>query len=83
MSNQNDARDPKLAQLDALLPQMPAAIVECVQKHGFHKLAAAVYELPEINEKTVGAFLGTKLATQKLEWSEIVSGLKALQGLRS
>ena len=78
MSNKND---PKLAELDALLPQMPEAIVTCVANHGFHKLAAAVYGLPEINAQTVGAMLGTKMATQKLEWSEVVSGLKALQGL--
>lgn len=82
MSN-NNPTDPKLAQLDALMPQMPQEIVECVQKHGFHKLAAAVYGVPEINERTVALDIGTKLATQKLEWSEIVSGLKALQTLRS
>lgn len=82
MSNTN-APDPKLAQLDALMSQMPAEIVECVQKHGFHKLAAAVFGLPEIDERAVALDIGTKMATQKLEWSEIVSGLKALQSLRS
>ena len=72
----------KEAQLDALMAQMPSEIVDCVQTHGFHKLAAAVYGRPEVNERTVAEFIGTKIAMQRNEWSEIVSGLKALQNLR-
>lgn len=72
----------KEAQLDAMMAQMPAEIVTCVQTHGFHKLAAAVYGLPEVNERTVAEFIGTKMASQRGEWSDIVAGLKALQDLR-
>ena len=71
----------KTAELDAMLSQMPAEIVQAVATHGFDKLAAAVYGLPEINEHTVAAFIGTKLATQQQEWRDITSGLKALQNL--
>jgi hypothetical protein len=84
MSNKHDAPEQKLAQFDAFmqdLPELSPEIRQCVATHGFHKLAAAVYGLPEINEQTVGMFFGTKLASQKLEWSTIVSGLKALQNL--
>jgi hypothetical protein len=78
MSNPTD----KNAELDAMMPQMPAEIVQAVQTHGFHKLAAAVYGLPEINEHTVAEFIGTKLATQQQEWRDITSGLAALTSLR-
>mgnify|MGYP001170004174 CR=1 FL=1 len=78
MSNNAD----KTAELDAMMGQMPAEIVQCVQTHGFHKLAAAMYDLPEINEHTVAEFIGTKLATQQQEWRDITSGLAALQKLR-
>lgn len=71
--------DPKTAELDALMSEMPSEIIECVQKHGFDKLAAAVFGLPEINAQSVGQFFGTKLATQQREWKEIVSGLKLLE----
>lgn len=80
MSNQNDTD--KTAELDALMSQMPAEIIQAVQTHGFDKLAAAMYGVPEINEHTVASILGTKMAMQQREWREIVSGLKALQGLR-
>ena len=83
MDNNANKPDPKLAQLDALMSDMPPAIVECVRKHGFHKLAAAMFEIPEINERSIALHIGTKLATQKLEWSDIVSGLTALKSLGS
>lgn len=79
MSNTNDKT---ATELDALMGHMPAEIVEAVQRHGFHKLAAAVYGLPEINEQTVAQFIGTKLATQQQEWRDITSGLDALKNLR-
>lgn len=79
MSNKTDD---KTAELDAMMDKMPAEIVQCVQTHGFHKLAAAMYGLPEINERTVAEFIGTKLATQQQEWRDITSGLVALKNLR-
>ena len=72
----------KTAELDAMMSQMPAEIVQAVATHGFHKLAAAVYGLPEINEHTVAEFIGTKLATQQQEWRALTSGLTALKNLR-
>lgn len=72
----------KTAELDAMMDKMPAEIVQCVQTHGFHKLAAAMYDLPEINEYTVAAFIGTKLATQQQDWRAITAGLNALSSLR-
>jgi hypothetical protein len=68
--------------LDALMPHMPDVIKEAVAKHGFDKLAAAMFELPEINEKTVATFIGTKLAAQQQDWAQIVAGLTALRDLR-
>lgn len=70
------------AELDKLMSQMPAEIIRCVETHGFDKLAAAMYGLPEINERTVGEFIGTKLATAQQEWRDITSGLQALKNLR-
>jgi hypothetical protein len=81
MSNKVDVSE-KIAQLDTLLEQMPAEIVQCVQAHGFHKLAAAVYGVSEIDERSVTALIGTKLATSQQEWRAITSGLRALQKLR-
>lgn len=78
----NNTTDKTAAELDALMSHMPAEIVQAVQQHGFHKLAAAVYDLPEINERTVAQFIGTKLATQQQEWRDITSGLDALKNLR-
>lgn len=78
--SKNDAD--KTAELDAMMSQMPAEIVRAVQTHGFHKLAAAVFGLPEINERTVAEFIGTKLATQQQDWRVITSGLDALKKLR-
>lgn len=78
--SKNDAD--KTAELDAMMSQMPAEIVQAVQTHGFHKLAAAVFGLLEINERTVAEFIGTKLATQQQDWRVITSGLDALKKLR-
>ena len=76
----NDAT--KTAELDAMMAQMPEEIVQAVRTHGFHKLAAAVYGLPEINEHSVSQFIGTKLATQQQEWRAITEGLEILKKLR-
>ncbi len=82
MSDRNTLDDAKLAQLDAMLSQMPTEIVQAVQMHGFDKLAAAMYGLSEINEHTVAQYLGTKLAAQQQDWRDIVSGLQSLQTLK-
>lgn len=78
----NNTETDKTAELDAMMSQMPSEIVQAVQNHGFHKLAAAVFGLPEINERTVAEFIGTKLATQQQDWRAITSGLDALKKLR-
>jgi len=72
----------KTAELDAMMDKMPAEIVQCVQTHGFHKLAAAMYDLPDVTAHSVAQLIGTKIATQQQEWRDIVSGLDALKNLR-
>lgn len=72
----------KEAQLDELMAHMPQEIVACVQTHGFNKLASAVYGIPHSDERAIIELIGTKLASQRQDWSEIVSGLAALRALR-
>jgi hypothetical protein len=58
-------------------PELRAA----VQQFGFHKVAAKMFGVAEISEKTASEIVGTKLMTRLAEWRQVETGLKALQGL--
>lgn len=54
---------------------------EALQRFGFNKLAAAMYGVDEINEKTAATIVGTKLMTRLAEWKQVSVGLAALKEL--
>jgi len=54
---------------------------EAVQRFGFHKLAASMYGVEEISEKTAAEILGTKMMTRLAEWKLVNTGLAALKDL--
>jgi hypothetical protein len=52
-----------------------------VQRFGFDKVAAKMYGVEEINEKTASEIIGTKLMTRLAEWRTVSTGLRALRSL--
>lgn len=52
-----------------------------VQRFGFDKLAAKMYGVEEINEKTASEIIGSKLMTRLAEWRQVEKGLDALASL--
>jgi hypothetical protein len=54
---------------------------EAVQRFGFDKLAAKMYEVDEVNEKTASTVIGTRLMTRLAEWRQVTTGLSALKDL--
>ena len=62
---------------EAISPQLR----EAVQRFGFHKVAAKMYDVPEIYDGTATRIIGTKLMTRLAEWREISTGLAALKAL--
>lgn len=54
---------------------------DAVQRVGFAKLAAKMYGVEEINEKTASSIIGTKLMTRLAEWKQVSTGLAALKDL--
>lgn len=54
---------------------------DAVQRFGFDKVAAKMFGVPEITEKTASEIVGTKLMTRLAEWRQVETGLNALVGL--
>jgi len=52
-----------------------------VQRFGFDKVAAKMFGVPEINEKTASEIVGTKMMTRLAEWRQVETGLDALMSL--
>lgn len=67
--------------MDDILQQIPAELKQALQTHGFHKIAAKMYGVEEINLKTASEILGRKLLARRSEWNTINSGLAALKDL--
>lgn len=54
---------------------------EAVRRFGFHKVAAAIYGVNEINEKTASEIIGSHLMTRTAEWRSVTAGIESLRGL--
>jgi len=54
---------------------------ESVQRFGFDKVAAKMFGVEEINEKTASVLIGTSLMTRLAEWNQVSVGLAALKDL--
>ena len=67
--------------MDDIMQFMPAELKQAIQTHGFHKLAAKMYGVDEINVKTASEIIGRKLLERKAEWNTINTGLAALKDL--
>lgn len=52
-----------------------------IQRFGFDKIAAKMYGVAEINEKTASEIIGSKLMTRLAEWRQVEKGLDALASL--
>lgn len=52
-----------------------------IQRFGFDKIAAKMYGVEEINEKTASEIIGSKLMTRLAEWRQVEKGLDALASL--
>lgn len=64
--------------LDNSIPQQ---LRDAIAKFGFAKVAAQMYGVPEINEKTASVIVGTNLMTRLAEARQIETGLAALAEL--
>ncbi len=51
---------------------------DAVQRFGFDKVAAKMFGVPEIDEKTASEIVGVKLMTRLAEWRQVETGLNAL-----
>jgi hypothetical protein len=60
-----------------ITPEIRAA----VQRFGFNKVAAKMYGVDEINEKTAATIVGTNLMNRLSEWKQVTTGLAALKDL--
>lgn len=67
--------------MDNLEQYISPELREAVQRFGFHKVAATVFGVDEINEKTASTIVGTKLMTRLAEWRQVSAGLAALKDL--
>lgn len=54
---------------------------EAITRFGFDKVAAKMYGVETINEKTASTIIGTKMMTRLSEWKNINAGLAALKDL--
>jgi hypothetical protein len=61
----------------AISPQLR----EAVRRFGFHKVAAKMYGVDEIDDVVAAKIIGTKLMTRLAEWKEVSVGLAALKTL--
>ena len=59
-------------------PFISPELHEAVRRFGFNKVAAQMYGVDEISEKTAAEIVGTKLMTRLAEWRQVASGLDAL-----
>ncbi len=64
--------------LDNAIPQQ---LRDAIAKFGFAKVAAQMYGVSEINEKTASVIVGTNLMTRLAEARQIETGLSALEQL--
>ena len=60
-----------------ITPELRAA----VQRFGFDKVAAAMYGVPVLNEKTASEIIGAKLMSRLSEWEQVKVGMKALKAI--
>lgn len=64
--------------IDQLIsPELRAA----VQRFGFDKVAAAMYGVSVVNEKTASEIIGAKLMSRLSEWEQVKVGMKALKAI--
>lgn len=68
--------------VEKLAANVPESLERTAQLHGLHKIAAARYGVPEINEETVAKLIGTKLASRMAEWRNIRAGVSALKDIK-
>ena len=54
---------------------------DAVQRFGFNKVAAAMYGVEAIDEKTASEIIGQRLMTRVAEWRTVNAGLGALRDL--
>ncbi len=54
---------------------------EAISRFGFHKVAARMYGVADITDKTASEIVGRKLMTRLASWRAIQSGLAALKTL--
>lgn len=68
--------------MDDLTPHLPEELIAAIRTHGFHKVAAAFYGVPEITEKAAAEIVGRHLLERRSTWRTINSGLSVLSSLR-
>jgi hypothetical protein len=54
---------------------------EAVRRFGFHKVAAKMYGVAELDDVAAARIIGTKLASRLAEWRNVAKGLEALKAL--
>jgi len=67
--------------MDNLEQHISPELREAVQRFGFDKVAAQMFGVDEINEKTASTIVGTNLMKRLGEWKQVSVGLAALKDL--
>jgi len=68
--------------MDELVDALPPELKQAVETHGFHKVAAAFYGVPEITEKVAIDLIGRRLVERLQSRRTIAEGLSSLDALR-
>ena len=67
--------------MDKLDQAISPQLREAVLRFGFNKVAAKMYGVDDITDKTAAEIIGTKLMTRLAEWKQVSTGLEALKAL--
>ena len=66
-------------EIDALIP---TSLKQAIATHGLAKIAAQMFGVAAVTEKSASEIIGTKLMQRTAEWRNIRSGLMALEDLK-
>lgn len=67
--------------MDQIEQAISPELREAVRRFGFHKVAAKMYGVSELDDVAAARIIGTKLAARLAEWRSVSNGLTALREL--
>lgn len=67
--------------MDDIFDMIPPEVAMAIAAHGFDKVAAQVYGVEELNERTAAEIIGQDMFRRMYDWRNINAGLAALSDL--